>query len=50
MGYFLSFVLFWIGIMALIGIALWIVPKIGKSMKKEEKVIDKDNTQDIADE
>lgn len=50
MGYFLSFVLFWIGIMALIGIALWIVPKVSKSVKTEEKVIDKDNTQDIADE
>ena len=49
MGEFLSFVIFWVLVMALIGIALKIVAVVGqkKANEKEEEISE---TQDIADE
>lgn len=49
MGEFISFVLFWVFVMALIGIALKIVAVVGqkKANGKEEEIPE---TQDIADE
>lgn len=45
---FLSVAFFWILIMVLIGIALWLVPKI--SVRIDEQKKEKEKTQDIADE
>ena len=47
---FLSVVLFWLFIMALIGIALWLVPKIAAYIDKKRKTEEKEEIQDIADE
>ena len=45
---FLITVFFWIMIMALLGIALWLVPKISGKIDKQTKTQEK--IQDIADE
>ena len=47
---FLSVVLFWLFLMTLIGIALWLVPKISAGIEKRRKADKKDDIQDIADE
>lgn len=49
MGEFLGFIVFWLFIMALIGLALKIVAVIGNK-KNAEKSEEKSNTEDIADE
>ena len=49
MGHFLSLVLFWLLIMGLIGLALFIVSRVG-AKKNEEKTEKTEETQDIADE
>ena len=47
---FLSVALFWLIIMALIGISLWLVPKISARIDEQKKTKGKGNIQDIADE
>ena len=47
---FLSVALLWVLIMVLIGVALWLVPKISNRIDNNKKTKAKDEIQDIADE
>ncbi len=50
MGEYLSFVLVWLITMVLIGVALWLVPKIEAHIKRVNSKTTENHTQDIADE
>ena len=50
MAEYLSFVLFWIILMALIGIALWLTPRFRPKDTKPEENLKENDAQDIAGE
>lgn len=50
MGEYLSFTFFWIIIMALIGVALLLVPKLEAHIRRANSKTKENDTQDIADE